>query len=44
MKSWIVRRLIDYCCKNALKYGQRKEMLCNIEGNGYLYSIGSNAV
>ena len=44
MKKWIVRRLIDYCCKQALKYEQRKEMLKNLEGIKYIYSIGSNIV
>ena len=42
MKDWIARKLIDICCKKALKYEQRKEMLLNQKGIEYIYAVGSN--
>ena len=42
MKQWIARKLIDICCKKALKYEQRKEMLLNQKGIEYIYAVGSN--
>ncbi len=44
MKNWIVRRLIDICCKQALKYDQRRELLSKQQGLKYIYAIGSNVV
>jgi hypothetical protein len=38
---WIVRRLIDFCCGQALKQQQRADMLRDLEGIKYMYSIGS---
>ena len=43
IKNWISRRLIDICCKKALKYDQRSEMLLKQEGLKYIYAVGSNA-
>ncbi len=42
MKQKIIRLLIDFCCKKALKYEQRKEMLLKQEGFKYIYAVGSN--
>jgi len=42
MKNWIARRLIDICCKKALKYDLRKEMLLEQEGLRFIYTVGSN--
>jgi hypothetical protein len=42
MKNWIARRLIDICCKQALKYDLRKKMLLEQEGIKYIYAVGSN--
>ena len=42
MKNWIVRRLIDICCKQALKYDMRKQMLLEQEGIKFIYAVGSN--
>lgn len=44
MKRWIVLRLIDICCKNALKYDLRTDMLLKCDGIDLLYAIGSNVV
>lgn len=42
MKSWIARRLIDICCKKALKHDLRMKMLLEQEGIRFIYAIGSN--
>jgi hypothetical protein len=42
MKQWIIRNLIDFCCKKALKYELRKEMLVKQEGIRFIYAVGSN--
>jgi hypothetical protein len=42
MKQWIVRKLIDFCCKKAVKYELRKEMLVKQEGIRFIYAVGSN--
>jgi len=42
MKQWIIRKLIDFCCKKALKYEFRKEMLVKQEGIRFIYAVGSN--
>ena len=44
MKNWITRRLIDICCKKALKYDLRINMLLDQEGIKFIYSVGSNVV
>ena len=44
MKNWITRRLIDICCKKALKYDLRKKMLLEQEGIKFIYAVGSNVV
>ena len=42
MKNWIGRRLIDICCKQALKYDMRKQMLLEQKGIKFIYAVGSN--
>jgi len=42
IKQYLVRQLINYCCKKALKYEQRKEMLLNQKGIEFIYAVGSN--
>ncbi len=42
MKQWIVRKLIDFCCKKAVKYELRKEILVKQEGIRFIYAVGSN--
>jgi len=44
MKNWITRRLIDICCKKALKYDLRINMLLDQEGIKFIYAVGSNVV
>ncbi len=43
MKQWTIRMLINICCKQALKYNQRLEMLLSQEGVKYIYAVGCNA-
>ena len=42
IKVYIVRKLIDYCCKRALRHEQRKEMLLSQKGIEFIYAVGSN--
>jgi len=42
MKQWIVRKLIDFCCKKVVKYELRKEMLVKQKGIRFIYAVGSN--
>jgi hypothetical protein len=42
VKVYIVRKLIDYCCKRALRHEQRKEMLLSQKGIEFIYAVGSN--
>lgn len=44
MKRGIVRILISYCCKQALKYDNRARMLSDLQGIKFMFSIGSNIV
>lgn len=37
------KRLIDYCCKQAIKYDFRVKMLLGQECIEFLYAIGSNS-
>ena len=42
MKQWIVRNLIDFCCKKAVKYELRKEILVKQKGIRFIYAVGRN--
>ena len=44
LKEYIYRKMIDYCCKKALKYDQRKEMLLLQKDIKFFYAIGSNVM
>lgn len=44
MKNWLIRIIIDVCCKYALKYELRLNMLLKQEDLKYIYAVGSNVI
>ena len=38
---FIIRMLIIFCAKRALKYDQMKQLLLNEEGVDYIYAVGT---
>lgn len=44
MKNWLIRILMDVCCKYALKYELRVNMLLKQEDLKYIYVVGSSVI